>query len=244
MRLFWFPLCGLLAGCHGLLPLVAAPDSEVATDGPLVVDAAPAQDVALDELLVADAPALEASPDGPGMDATPKDLPVALDQTAKDTSNTTPCTNGKPPTLTYGATMKTCTVSPQANQCDAHKGCNQAAGWTICTASQFLVRGGKLVPSSAATPGAWIKGCVRHGDGPAHAPTDKYCDCVGGTGTVAKVKIQWNCADTWPFTTTAANMGLRTGPACHRVGTNDPSTEAYWRAQSSPSPGNEVVCCK
>jgi hypothetical protein len=39
-------------------------------------------------------------------------------------------------------------------------------------------------------------------------------------------------------------MGLRSYSNCRRVGINDSSTEAFWRANGAYALGNEVVCCK
>jgi hypothetical protein len=118
----------------------------------------------------------------------------------------------------------------EANQCDARDFCG--ASYHICTSTEFINSGGDSTPT-LSTFRAWIAGCISYAAASAKygAPIDDLCsDPCAQPGTHLGVSVHYNCSSD-PDSEGPANcdyLGLTTSDACHRMGEDHASTEAYW----------------
>ncbi len=136
----------------------------------------------------------------------------------------------------YRADMVICGVVPNVNQCEAATLCNSAAGWTLCTASQFLARGGK---TSFLEPKAWIASCIRIA-GVLQAPTQRVCSCVN---TPAKsVASSWPCGGGGGLTSVNSEVGVRTFNSCRKIGGIN-TAGAFWKNLAPEKPLSAALCC-
>lgn len=154
-----------------------------------------------------------------------------------DAAPSSPCAPGGLLRYTYGAKMVICSGSSSRSQCNAAAFCNRAAGWKLCTASQYLARGGK----THGQGGAWIGGCVRSG-GSVSAPVAGACASCSST-LVTAATVQWSCSGTIPSSSKAANVGLASKGACYRVGANATGSAGFWAAASANMQLDRAVCC-
>jgi hypothetical protein len=170
----------------------------------------------------------------------PRDTsPMADKNTSPDkTSSTPPCAAGVATAMAYGKVMAICGPGGAVNQCTAASLCG--AGWHLCTASEYLARGG------TSTPGIWgarLASCVRENNA-VFAPTDKLCAiCDSIDGNVPSVAVAWACSGGTPFAVPHLYVGAVTHTGCYRLGVNDPQHAAYWGPLSTGSHSNHAVCC-
>jgi hypothetical protein len=219
--------CLVLGGCHLLLPLAArdSGNSDGVPDTPLL------------EARLSDAQRLdrgrELAVDRPGDRTSPHDtLPVA--------EGSSPCLLSTR-FQDYGPDMVICQGTQNVDQCQAGGLCNAAAGWTVCTASQFLLRGGKSTPATAF---AWLAACVRQG-GSAFPPTDSICDDCSDSAVLPNEYVSWACKyGTTSTGYSSGRVGVHAHNDCLRVGENLPSQEAYWNGSPSRGTWKATVCCK
>jgi hypothetical protein len=148
----------------------------------------------------------------------------------------TACASG-PPTFSYAADMVICSDPTGVDQCSAQSLCNMAAGWHLCTATEFRARGGKKTPAQSP---AWIAGCIRAGGAP-HAPVDAVCLCTAAAAPLAAV--HYSCDTSLFGESPEAHVGLVSYGLCFSVGTLSPTTEAYWVSSPSHSARGAAVCC-
>lgn len=189
------------------------------------------RDTSVDAVTVDATPTLEASADGPrdvGVDS------VALPSMA--------CAPSMTPTLVYGARMVVCgSTKSNFNQCDANARCNLAAGWSLCTATQFLAWGGKLKP---ALNEAWLRSCMREGTNITH-PTDAACSsCVNNLKGLTRPLGYFCGTGKIMLSSEILNLGITTSSTCRRLGANAPVLEAYWVPIWPGSLRGAAVCCK
>ncbi len=197
----------------------------------------PKQDLAPKPDLAKPKPDL-AKPDLAKPDLPKPDLPKPKPDLPKpDLTPPEPCASGAP-SFTFQTNMVIC-VGASSDQCGAAKACNAAGGWHLCTASEYLARGGK---TAHPTGNSWLASCIRSGGAP-HAPTDVVCtSCGGGTGGFSIV--EWNCAMTEGISTNALWIGVIAQNACARVGTSAVQHQANWGMSYASTKRTQSVCCK
>jgi hypothetical protein len=230
-----------LGGCHLIFPF----DLSGADDGPLTSwTEASARDGGIASEQATSPPDLStpdaATTDARGHDQAGQDLL----QKPADTGLQIPCVGGGQVKKIYASNMIQCSYPGKIlSQCDAVKHCNQASSWSLCTAAQYLDRGGKdQIPPSEA---AWIAACVRHG-GPPVSPTKIPGICTKcDTSKLSSETITWTCTSGTQFLPSDyAYVGVHTFGQCLRVGENDSSTEANWRANSTIYSLTSALCCR
>ena len=154
------------------------------------------------------------------------------------------CNDGAVVEETYQSDMVVCQSVGQAvrvNQCAASASfCNDASGWEMCTASQFLDRGGKTTP--ALTTAAWIAGCVRDGEDPLGVLDGACGSCLAASGSLQT--LRWRCQSGTPLSFDQRHVGLASDSICYRAGTDSSSYEAHWGPLTSDGTLPAAVCCK
>ena len=144
--------------------------------------------------------------------------------------------------LPFGANIVGCSpMLPSFTQCDAATLCNGAAGWRLCTASEFLARTSGL---KTGIP-LWIASCVRE-DGVVTAPGDQICSSCAPQ-TAAPADLMWDCLQGKVMASdysTAAFVGVIVGSACRRLGVNAANTEANWFPVAADQKASGALCCK
>ena len=136
----------------------------------------------------------------------------------------------------YQADMVICGLAKFVNQCQAATLCDAAAGWKLCTASQFLARGGK---TGFLVTKAWIASCIRKA-GVMQPPSDSVCSCVNSKST--EVGSSWPCAGAGGLTSDNAEVGVRSFNSCRRIGTQA-SPGGYWKNLAPEKPLSAALCC-
>jgi hypothetical protein len=151
------------------------------------------------------------------------------------------CAMGPVVTAYPGSQMVLCSSSGTLlSQCAASQSCEALNGWHLCSAAEYLARGGKTI---AAPKAGWIAGCVRHGSTPT-APTNTTCGSCSGSVAVA-TPISWTCsAGTLNSSHVNGDIGLAGFATCLRVGVNDPATEGYWQPLSAGVNDAFAFCCQ
>jgi hypothetical protein len=184
---------------------------------------------------VADSAARDRGADRAASDLLPADL-------ATDTASNTPCAQVAARIKTYaGGDMVICRSALQkVNHCNAEALCNTAGGWSLCSASQYLKRGGK---AQGVQENAWLKSCVLSGGTP-HAPSDALCSqCSAAKGS--QVKVGWPCASqVVSYVSDFAWGAMVTLSECTRMGLDTPATEGYWIGWTTTDLLDVSVCCK
>jgi hypothetical protein len=214
-------------------------------------DAGSTEAVALDQV-TRDAPDGAPPDHGPGVveqglvhDATPEadglvpDV-AATDATTADGPGAPPCAAGMNTAQSYSPAMVTCADPKGAhNQCATAALCNAAAGWTLCTTSQFLARGGKTTPT---TQQGWLASCVRDNGNPT-APSDGVCGgCTSSGG--APVDVGWRCTGSSSDKKNNLYVGVATFSECRRVGVNQATAEGMWHPLETPALVGAAICCQ
>lgn len=150
-------------------------------------------------------------------------------------------TSGGTTSVPYQHDMWRCQGTSLFDQCAAHSYCNEAAGWHLCTASEYLARGGKAKPGGG--PLAWIAGCVRDSAGVV-APRDGLCDASCKQTLAGTPTYRWDCTGGNPIPTSTVNLGIGTASACFRLGVDDPANAAFWDAPGVHQKRNAALCCR
>ncbi len=172
-------------------------------------------------------------PDGPLPDTLLPDAPLS------DGPVQPPCASGATKGQTYAANMVVCGGSAQVNQCSAAPLCNTAGGWSMCTASQFLARGGK---TTVTVKRAWLAACIRNNSTPT-APTNAICSSCMGTNLSAG-GVGWRCTGSKSDTKSNAYIGVASFFECRRVGVNTTAVEGDWHPFASAGVVDSAVCCR
>jgi len=215
---------GCLRGGFGARPEV---DQAQARDAPIALDLGYAESRAAESRAVDRGPA-----DLRGADRS-ADAQLPADTTSS------PCASGSPGHV-FSSTMVICgSTSTILDQCSAEQRCNLAAGWHLCTATEYLAGGGAT--SAPPSTGAWIAACIRAGGAP-FAPVDGVCQCA--TLTMANAGVEWSCSGGDPSMTSAGHSGVRTWTTCRRVGANSAASAAYWAPDPSVQGMFYAVCCR
>lgn len=179
-------------------------------------------------------------------DEGPAPADMALDQSVPDTRPDTtpdfaqsPCKRGTLEQV-FTANMVLCVDATQlVDQCTASELCDDAGGWTLCTASQYRSAAGK-----GASKEAWIAGCVRDDDANLGAPTDQVCTCERILGATT-FDVAWGCNGApAQQQVQQIHIGLVAIDECRRVGVNDKSTEGQWMTLASFAKRSAAVCCR
>lgn len=239
----WAPLLFALslAGCHVFMPLgPLASDSGSPVDGP-----------SPDRLTVIDGPAREVpppadAPAGESVPATEGGPPLEQGLWPLETGPVIPCAPGIQTGKTWTpGPMQLCLASGPVNQCDAEALCNVAGGWHLCTASEYLARGGQT--SGSGSTYGWLASCVRSNGAAAKAPSDSACAVCDSEGSVSNsAEVGWECTTgAVQYNMPHYNIGVRTNYGCKRVGKNETATEGYWAplVSGSGAVATAAVCC-
>ncbi len=123
-------------------------------------------------------------------------------------------------------------------QCASTKRC--ATGWHLCTATEYLARGGKV---SGGKGFAGMAGCVRNGLPFTTWPLDGVCgSCAGTHGS--NVVSSWYCAGGGgAIPRSDLYLAIWTATTCHRVGLNLPSHGGYWTTIGASQKFGRILCC-
>lgn len=253
MRRACLALCLLLAvGCHWIYPFGSSSGPGDGDHG--LADGADgaALDLESVEGHLGEAGLLDRGPRDRGPRDRRAEGPMSKDGSGKDAAKgdglgSSPCAaaaTAASPVVGWQTTMRICS-GLGTKQCQAEQTlCNKIGGWSLCTATQYLGRGGDKVWPGTYT--AWIKGCVRSGGLP-HAPADTLCPgstCLLTGGSTA-YDVMWQCkTGSNPVSWTAPFLGLITSMTCHRVGANTTATEGVWFPIADNQVYYSAVCCK
>jgi hypothetical protein len=165
------------------------------------------------------------------------------DRSVKVDASKDPCSSVGTPDIVYSANMVVCAEAGVARtQCQAEELCNTAGGWHLCTATEYLARGGKLGKSLKKV--GWIASCIRS-DGVPNAPTDKVCACKPGTSR-AQVKVAWHCLDDRMagFGSDELFLGVSSSTACTRIGVKTAATAGFWMFGKAIGTTDRALCCR
>lgn len=186
-----------------------------------VVTAACGDDVPRADAAVADSPIIDAT-----VDALP-DAPAA----------TEPCKATKG--TEYASNMVLCTgPSLDADQCMA-EATFCAPGWHLCTASEFLARGGTTMPASNA---AWLAACIRENGGTVTTPSDGICSsCAQAT---ASTEVLARGCTNGVYSANGSYVGVLATAGCFGVGPDGVGPQAYWQSMPSQFSWPGAVCCQ
>lgn len=139
--------------------------------------------------------------------------------------------------------MAVCSTAGR-NQCDALEGCGP--GWSACTASQYVARGGRDVPPEFSnTNRAWLAACVQDANG--RGLRNASCEPCTEFDPAYDPEVMWWCADgavVYEGGMDGDKLGVVTSPECFRVGANSPSNSAYWAIDFASGGTTFVVCCE
>jgi hypothetical protein len=204
-------------------PDAAIPDTRQPGDGP-------PDSTGIDQLIADKGVDQALLPDLGPPDAIGSDLPGPACSALAQPAASVPQWSGK---------MVVCDALAGTDQCNAGTLCNTAAGWHLCTASEYRALGGTVAGGPTA---AWLQACIRDSGGP-HAPMDLLCACVAAVDTMEEVA--WYCTTGNPMLTTdMLHIGVTTSDSsCRRLGANDPQTEAFWVHRKANSTVHSAVCC-
>lgn len=163
-------------------------------------------------------------PDGP---AGKLDLPVPP----------APCSSKAAAKGGYALNMVVCIGTTALNQCAAKSLCNLSGGWKLCSANQFVARGGA---ATYVSPPAWVGSCIRSAGVP-HVPSQGPCACINNGATT--IYIAWPCGSGPAGNTSSSEVGVRTSGSCRSLGIKG-SVNANWRNWGSTKTIAAAVCCR
>lgn len=123
-------------------------------------------------------------------------------------------------------------------QCQAATVCNVAGGWDLCTATQYLKRGGA---TSSKNYVLWLKACVRETT-LLTSPQNNPCGKCSSEPTVI-VAATWLCTGAASLQSGKRYLGVVTNKACRRVGQNLPTNGAMWTIKESSTSLLGALCC-
>jgi pentapeptide MXKDX repeat protein len=179
------------------------------------------------------------SPDVLSPDVLSPDV-MSPDLDSPDLGSPLACAVGQPLFVWPAGKMVMCSAGKNITPCGAPAICNTAAGWSLCTASQYLARGGKTT-APPLQDNAWLSGCIRSGGAP-YAPTDTLCPGNCKAGSAPAATVAWQCGP-GSFTRSDAYLAVLTRTACRRVGVNSAAYEGFWSFRATNQPRPNVVCC-
>jgi hypothetical protein len=141
----------------------------------------------------------------------------------------------------FSPNMVLCVDSLQlVDQCQASELCDDAAGWSLCTASQYQSAAG----DKGASKEGWVAGCVRNDDTTLTAPKDTVCTCRRSLGPTA-FDVAWGCNSAPAHRNVEqVHIGVIAFNECRRVGENDKSTEGMWKTLASFAKRSGAICCR
>jgi hypothetical protein len=124
------------------------------------------------------------------------------------------------------------------SQCEAGDAC--AAGWHLCSATEYQDRGGRVVPDNVTVVGSWIAGCARDS---RTVLRDGICAfCGSESGAPPAMIYQCDGSDIGPGMIDDA-IGVLSARECKRVGENSALTAAYWSIYWAGSAAAHSMCC-
>jgi hypothetical protein len=164
---------------------------------------------------------------------------------ALDSGPESPCSDrAQPVALPLGwdeKRIKGCTTASAFDQCGAEASCNLAAGWHLCTASEYLNYGGyTAVPPPAARP-AWIAACVRDGPVLELVIADHVCSTCSA-GTDDPLVAQWDCAGAPLPATPFMRIGVAATDECNFVGAD--KRTGRWEVLPASTRLLSAICCR
>lgn len=222
-----------LTGCHWVLSLEGFTVEVQNTDGDKSPpDANPDRPVVPLDTNIEDHRRDKPEPDSRHDIATP-------DTTTDVTSVLPPCKGSKHNPINAWTGMTLCEGPSGINQDQATGLCN--TGWHLCTATDYLTRGGKMQVTSVQSPSYWLAACVIPGQPPLDSTCagwlpgcPSYCQvgwgCTGGSGVSRKDSDRFPLKGPHPY--------------CYQMGQNDPKYGAYWFAltPTSTTPTGAICC--
>ncbi|MCA9666646.1 MAG: hypothetical protein KC503_13700 [Myxococcales bacterium] len=140
----------------------------------------------------------------------------------------------------YSGKMVLCRLpQEQRTQCEANANlCNPAAGWSLCTATQFLAGGGANRPAGG---GAWLASCVRDAKLLVSAPSDTPCGTCVFVNQAPAAVVGTRC-DATVVTSMQVNLGVAAAPTCGTVGKG--LDIAFWATRPAGQLLDAAVCCR
>jgi hypothetical protein len=137
--------------------------------------------------------------------------------------------------------MIQCVYPTYFDQCEASKRCNTAASWHLCTAAEYVARGGKDTPPPVGIA-AWLDACVRE-NGVVQDPFVPGCSGCDQKDVLA-AEVNWLCTGaSFGSSLASAFIGVHTYAQCWRVGTNVSQNDGRWRAEPASMKLSSALCC-
>lgn len=142
--------------------------------------------------------------------------------------------------IPLSATMVSCDTGAKGlTQCAAGSMCG--AQWHLCTATEFLARGGR---TRATNPRAWLATCVRRNN-QVFAPTDTVCGDPCGSSSATALIVAWSCGSSAAYTSTARYVGAVASTVCTQMGVQGSRTAAFWEPSSTAAQTQRAaLCCR
>jgi hypothetical protein len=178
----------------------------------------------------------------PPLDAAPlPDSALVPDTTAPDMYSRAelpsyPCAASSIVQVYPTMTMAICQGGGPKPPCSAGAICG--TNWHICTASEYLSRGGATVGSTTA---AWLASCTRDGAAPT-APSDQPCTTCNDSGTGTLADVAWTCSGLLQNSVDYLYLAVKTSNACRRLG-QPTAPSAMWSFDLATASSDAVVCC-
>jgi hypothetical protein len=168
------------------------------------------------------------------------DTEAATDACGGDSAEAVYCSLDDPTRVV----MAVCLSSSRGSQCQAMDDCGP--GWSACTATQYVERGGRDVePNFSTTNRAWLAACVQDAGG--QTLRNEPCSPCTDFDPAYDPAVMWWCEDgsvVYEGGMDGDRLGVVTSPECFRVGQNAPSNGAWWALEFASSGPPFVVCCE
>jgi hypothetical protein len=132
---------------------------------------------------------------------------------------------------------------PGASQCAAEaRYCNVAAGWRLCSATEFKRHDGLTKTISVQ---AWIGGCVLDSSGGPTAPTDTPCSCTNRSSPL-DTTLSFDCTNLKGVPAKfIAPQGVTTSETCAVLGSVTSQDQGFWGVAPATSEAiTAAACCR
>jgi hypothetical protein len=136
--------------------------------------------------------------------------------------------------------MKICNGTEPVSQCMASASCN-AAGWHLCTTSEYYARGGSNAGPQQGVWPAWIAGCVRVSVGAEIRTLPSVCPTCRSIA-FPPLSLHTSCGQKTPGPAwTEPDVGVAAAGECNQL-VNDPFV-GMWETLPAVTTLTRVVCC-
>jgi hypothetical protein len=135
--------------------------------------------------------------------------------------------------------MAICMASGRT-QCEAARSCG--AGWHLCSATEYLARGGRDVPPPSTVIRAWIGACAR--DVAGTGLSDGVCSACEVNPSTPWTNV-YDCNGAGPLGPgmDGDTVAVVTYHECQRVGRDVATNAAYWSIYWAGSGAGYAMCC-